>query len=317
MNDNPYEYDVAFSFLADDEDLARQLNDLLQDRLSTFLYSQKQDEIAGTDGEETFNRVFGKQTRLVVVLHREDWGSTSWTRIEEAAIRKRAFDEGYTFVVFIPLEHPPKLPDYVPPTEIWIGLDRWGPEGAASAIEARVQQRSGSPRPETAVERAQRLQREMAAEEERVAFLRSQAGVEAAHAELEALFDELDRLATEIRQTIPGLDSAFERKARECVIRGPGLSIYVYWAPQYGNTLNRSALYVKYWDGPVSLRGRNFDQSVREIRKVALGFDRTRSGAIGWRESRRKRRFFSSAALADHLMKEILDHIDGSRSSGL
>ena len=40
MSAESFEYDVAFSFLAEDEELATQLNDLLADRLSTFLYSR-------------------------------------------------------------------------------------------------------------------------------------------------------------------------------------------------------------------------------------------------------------------------------------
>jgi hypothetical protein len=77
IDQNPYEYDVAFSFMSQDEALATEINDLLQDRLKTFLYSKKQEELAGTDGEETFNRVFAEKSRVVVVLYRSDWGKTS------------------------------------------------------------------------------------------------------------------------------------------------------------------------------------------------------------------------------------------------
>jgi hypothetical protein len=66
-----YKYNVAFSFLAQDEQLASQLNDHLQDRAKTFLYSKRQERLAGTDGEETFNSVFGEHARVVVVLYRE------------------------------------------------------------------------------------------------------------------------------------------------------------------------------------------------------------------------------------------------------
>lgn len=65
MEPSDYKYDVAFSFLAEDEELATELNDLLQDRLRTFLYWKKQGEIAGTDGEKSFNNVFGRDARLV------------------------------------------------------------------------------------------------------------------------------------------------------------------------------------------------------------------------------------------------------------
>ncbi len=60
MNNNEFKYDVAFSFLQQDEPTATQINDLLQDRVSTFLYSRRQGEVAGTDGEKTFNQVFGR-----------------------------------------------------------------------------------------------------------------------------------------------------------------------------------------------------------------------------------------------------------------
>jgi hypothetical protein len=74
MESPEYTYDVAFSFLAQDEGLATELNDPLQDRVRTFLYSKKQGEITGTKGERTFNAVFGEQARLVVVLYRAGWG---------------------------------------------------------------------------------------------------------------------------------------------------------------------------------------------------------------------------------------------------
>ncbi len=94
MNEEGFKYDVAFSFLAQDEGLATELCDLLQDRMRIFLYSKRQEDLAGTDGEETFNAVFGAQARLVVVLYRKGWGESPWTRIEETAIRNRAYKEG-------------------------------------------------------------------------------------------------------------------------------------------------------------------------------------------------------------------------------
>ena len=49
MSDD-FEYEVALSFTLQDEGLALQLNDLISDRLKTFIYFQRQKEIAGTDG---------------------------------------------------------------------------------------------------------------------------------------------------------------------------------------------------------------------------------------------------------------------------
>jgi len=95
LDQNGYKYDVAFSFLAQDEPLAIQLNHLLQDRLRTFLYSKKQEETAGTTGEKRFNNVIGKKVRVVVVLYRVAWGTTSWARIGQTAIRNRPYEEKY------------------------------------------------------------------------------------------------------------------------------------------------------------------------------------------------------------------------------
>lgn len=63
-----FEYDVAFSFCALDEGVAAQLNDLLSPRLKTFIYSERQREIAGTDGQESFSQVYGKIARLSISI---------------------------------------------------------------------------------------------------------------------------------------------------------------------------------------------------------------------------------------------------------
>ena len=117
MDEIAYKFDVALSFLAGDEALAAELNDLLQDRLKTFLYSRRQEDLVGTDGEKTFNRVFATEARLVVVLYRENWGQTRWTQIEETAIRGRAFDHGYDFTLFIPLDEGRTVPKWLPKTQ--------------------------------------------------------------------------------------------------------------------------------------------------------------------------------------------------------
>lgn len=126
MSEKKYKYEVAFSFIKEDEPLATAINDLIQERVATFLYSKHQEEIAGTDGEKTFNTVFGEESRTVVVLYRDTWGTTPWTRIEETAIRNRAFSEGYDFVIFVPTQKGVTLPKWLPKTQLWVGLERWG-----------------------------------------------------------------------------------------------------------------------------------------------------------------------------------------------
>ena len=94
-----FKYDIAISFLSQDEDRASEIHRLLEERLRVFIYTREQEQIAGRDGEKVLADVFGQDSRVVVVLHRAEWGSTPFTRVEETAIRNRAYEDGYDFVV--------------------------------------------------------------------------------------------------------------------------------------------------------------------------------------------------------------------------
>src|SRR5262245_5254540 len=139
-----FQYDIAFSFTKEDEGIATRINDLLQDRYRTFLYSRAQEKLVGTDGEETFGAVFKEQARSVTVLLRPEWGTTPWTRIEQIAIKNRAFDHGYDFATFIVTVPSTPIPDWLPRTRIWYDLSRFGLDGAAAVLAARMQERGGS-----------------------------------------------------------------------------------------------------------------------------------------------------------------------------
>ena len=147
--DIDFKYDVAFSFLAKDEPLAASLNEGLKDWMSTFLYSEQQKVLAGTDGESTFKSVFRDEARTVVVLYRQGWGETPWTRMEQDAIRERAYDEGYDFVLFVKLDDSKNLPDWLPRTRLYIGYERYGPQGAMAVIEERAALAGGRIAPDT------------------------------------------------------------------------------------------------------------------------------------------------------------------------
>jgi hypothetical protein len=67
-----YEYEVAISFLAPDEPLARQVAEALAP-LRVFVYSKAQEAIAGREGVEAFREVFRHQAQVAVVLFRPRW----------------------------------------------------------------------------------------------------------------------------------------------------------------------------------------------------------------------------------------------------
>ena len=108
-----YEYDVAFSFLQQDEQLAIEMADRIRDRVKIFIYSEQQKELIANDGIDSFSQVFRNKARVVVVLYRDDWGKTKWTRIEETAVKSRQLDKGFKFLVVASLDgkHPVWYPD--------------------------------------------------------------------------------------------------------------------------------------------------------------------------------------------------------------
>lgn len=87
----PTKYDVAVSFLSRDEPIAAALYERLGEGLRVFFYPRSQEELAGTDGLESMRRPFTDESRMVVVLYREPWGKTEWTRVEETATKERRF----------------------------------------------------------------------------------------------------------------------------------------------------------------------------------------------------------------------------------
>jgi hypothetical protein len=306
MTTSDFKYDVAFSFLAEDEDWATSINDLVKERLSTFIYFEKQKELAGTDGEKTFNRVFGSEARIVFVLYRKGWGGTPWTRIEETAIRNRAFEKGYDFVIFAPLDKTSSLPEWLPKTQIWFGFDRWGIEGAASVIEARVQEAGGKPREETAEDRVARISKEIEAEKERKAFLDSYDGVKAANEEVSNIFSELEKVVAGVPDKLSIVSGG-----RECAIYGERFSIYLNWSQSYSNTLESSALYLSLFDGPVSIRGKSsfpFKKPTR-LEDIEFQFVLSRSGRPMWREARGSKKEYSTAEFVKLALTMLLNKV--------
>ena len=283
-----YKYDVAFSFLKDDEALAIQLNEILKERLNTFLYSERQKEVAGTDGEVTFNRVFGKEARIVVVLYRPNWGKTPWTRIEETAIRNRGYEDGYQFAIFVPLENSHEVPQWLPKTQIWVGIERWGIAGVASVIDARVQEYGGIPREETVEEHATRLKQQIDNEKARKQFLDSVEGVKSAGEEFVALATQIDLIAQNLSAKI-GLDLVSKNDINGGALQwveiyNARFRVCLEWSSNFSNTLNDSRLTVALLKGRPRRPNRlSFDEP-KILERLLFNFDLDRSQAHGWQK---------------------------------
>lgn len=318
MEDKEFKYDVAFSFLAEDEDLAAKINELLEDRLSTFLYSRQQGELAGTDGEKSFNVVFGAEARIVFVLYRKGWGTTPWTRIEENAIRNRAFDDGYDFVIFAPLDSPPSVPKYLPKNRLWVGLERWGVEGAASVIESRVQEAGGIPHPESIEEHGRRRAKELKAERDIKKFLDSEQGAERANQELSKLFSDLKKSAKGIRAEFEDMEVVFDHDNRRCVLCVENYSLLLDWNQLYRNTLDKSGLYFYLYKGRANLMGsvRFPGESPKRLQEKEYRFGLTATDQALWINKSRDNESFSSEKFAKHLFSLLFDQVQNKKKGG-
>jgi hypothetical protein len=311
MAEGNFKYDVGFSFLAKDEVLAIQIGHLLEDRFSVFIYSEQQKELAGRDGETVLNRVFAKEARVVVVLYRQGWGETPWTRIEMTAIKNRAYNAGYDFTFFIPLDEPPVTPEWLPKTHMWLNLNRFGVGGAAEAIESKLVASGAIPSVQSAVDLARKLKADELRHTLRNSFLRSNEGVAAARAELHALFVKIDEFIREINA--PDADgeisSLYIEGGSPILPDGPyrgrytlqGLTLVVAWSQQFANSLEYSALQITLWRGSPEARGN------KPLRKKRYNAELSESERLAWREANGDSRFYTSQEMADLAMKLLLE----------
>lgn len=301
-----FPYDVAFSFCEKDERLASEINSLLEGRITTFLYSKKQEVIAGKDGEEEFNKVFGKETRLVVVLYGPEWGKTPWTRIEETAIRNRGYSEGYDFAIFV-MNEDTKPPKWLPKNRLWFGLNRYGIEGAAAVIEARVQELNGKVRELTAADKAKQKVREIEFEHTRQEFLRSQKGVESAYKEVASLFSEIKKILGQIQSQ--NLQFSIDEDDRHLVIYSFGYTLSLYWSIQYSNSLDHAVFRVKIFKGSIPFKNKMPFEDPKRLTEEKYYFDISSVGHYGWRYLRRDGEFFTTDQLVDRCMTQLMDRI--------
>jgi hypothetical protein len=297
-----FDYDVAFSFVKEDEGLATQINDRLQDRYKTFLYSKAQEQLVGTDGEQTFSAVFKEQARTVAVLLRPGWGQTAWTRIEETAIRGRAYSQGYDFTTFIVVVSGTPIPTWLPVTRIWLDLERFGLDGAAAALQARIQDRGGTQNEETLEQRAVRLQRLEKFKDENRSFQGSETGVKASQDAYRQLLNDLKARVEKLPlgwrvQEVPYSGST--------LVIGQGVVLVVEYSCRLLNTLAGSALTANFYDGVPRLPGLYVSEDPRRLTNWKFTFQLLGPGRSGWVRFDKKE--YSIDGIAEALLRQFMD----------
>lgn len=295
-----YKYDVAFAFLEKDEPLAIQINDLIKDKLSTFLYSKKLENLSNTKPEKTFIDVFERQSKCVVVLFSNKWGTTPWTAIEEKAIRNRASVEGFDFLLCISLDNPPETPKYLPQIRIWSGLSKLGVKGAAIAIEELVLSLRGGSKPELKTNTKTQIKIKPQFEVESSKFLESVSGLEIAALELKKLFLALEAEKNKFQKSDKNFPIIYNKSDRKCTVQYGEFSIMFY------SQIEKSNLRM---DLPLYFELQKHDTSSNTLNILAVEeyhFEVKKVGVYGWIKDADNDLFISSKKLAEDSITLLL-----------
>ena len=267
--------------------------------------------LSGANGEEIFNSVFGKKARCVVIFYRKEWGQTPFTRIEETAIRNRAFSVGYDFTLFIPTEKSPNVPPWLPKTRLWFGLDRFGLTGAAAVIEARVEELGGEPRVESITDRAARLQRVRELDDARKGFRESEVGVHEATRAFDRLISALKAKSAEIVAVDEHLANLkVTQHTNYWLVHGLGPCMSVRWRQQYANSLDGSSLNVDVFDGIPRLPGMMIVDEPKRLESLKFDYALLRIDWPAYVERKGERRSFLADDLANHLLHLYMDAVE-------
>jgi hypothetical protein len=270
-----YKYDVAFSFLGQDESLAREFSDALKPELSSFVFSERQKELAGKDGMEEFSLVFKEDSRLNVILFRDGWGTTDWTRVEEKAIQERVLiRDGWDTLLIMTLQEKPTPPRWFPKPLLYLSLPKFGFKEAIGAIRARAMEAGATSRTETPSELTARRRREVDDFERRTLVTNTKHGVEAATRIVADLFglvkSEAKEIAVEAGESFP-IQSAADQST--CVFRAGRISLSFAWSTQYLHSLKSAELCVTMFDGAIRMPGSSGQPSQRALQRQRATYE--------------------------------------------
>jgi hypothetical protein len=301
-----FKYDVAISFLSADEAIAAKLYRLLGDGLEVFFYPRNQEDLAGTNGLETMRTPFLQASRLVVVLYREPWGETPWTRVEATAIQEGCLKQGWERLFFLMLDNTSAPPIWLPEINVRFNYALFGFEQALGAIRGRVQDRGGVIEPMTALRYAELAKTEMEFVRQRQ-HLRSHTGNERNNVETAALFRAIEGLCAEISAR-PDLGMKIEVavESSQCHLRNHHVSLLIRKEDWFSNP----KLVMRAYDGRVSMRGEHLfytdgQPKVHKLKRFSP--DLNRAGASGWEDKEETSVFLTLNILANKIVSAFID----------
>ena len=308
-------YDLAISFLSQDEPVATALHDRLSAGAKVFFYPRNQEELAGTDGMESMRRPFVDDLLVVVVLYRERWGKTPWTRVEDAAIQDGCLKHGWHRLFFMSLDDAAPFPIWLPNTHVRFSYTNFGIEQAAGAIKARVQECGGVIAPVTALSRARLVHAEAEHLKKKERLFGSQEWIQTTvRPAIAQMFAEIVSLAAQISSDLgmsvrSGSSVDTRSAANICSLTNDRVGLSVVWHQPYTNVMGQLEI-LEIHNG-IILPGERKMWLVgvppTEMVKHVFLPDLSVNQSLCWTDERKSLEHLSTGDLADRAVQMFLD----------
>jgi hypothetical protein len=285
------EYDVAISFLATDQLIAGELADRLVESLKVFYYPRAQEKLAGTDGMESMRMPFVSGSRVTVILYREQWGKTEWTRLEESAIKDGCLARGWSTLMFVQLDEMSKQPRWLPTTHVRFAFERYGIDELVGAIKLRVQEHGGTIEKPDAASRAKRVHREADFLAERARLFGDRAWIEGTlHASIRAIVrsavDLVNAHGKTMQPQIRTEARTVDAKDFHCVMTDERVSVAAGW--KQGIFREEAYLFVREFSGSVMVSHGGIISRPELLKEQKFVVELNANRELVWREVGKK-----------------------------
>jgi TIR domain len=283
-------FDVAISFLAPDENIARRFYDELSKELEVFFFPEAQKHLAGTDGMESMRTAFYQDSHLNLVLYRERWGQTDWTALEYQAIENRCKKDRFKSLFLVYLDKKDQLPLWLPDNYVRFNMEDFSFEQAIGAIKMRVQEQGAVLQPLTAQKMAERHKADVDFAKLRTEWLRSTAGIYTAKERVLAIFQELELKAKPIAAAL-GTQIMVESSWDVCVMQSERASLNLVWKQQFANVVENVHLECRAFQGKLPLRGQmSWNMEKRyPVSVISYKAEYWRDGTFDWMDKKGRR----------------------------
>ncbi|MET4341158.1 hypothetical protein ABIC08_002743 [Bradyrhizobium sp. RT9b] len=198
------------------------------------------------------------------------------------------------------------MPPWLPKTRLYVGLQRWGIEGAAAAIESRATERGSNPHEETVAERADRLRRSRDIKEKQQQFQSTEVGVKSAIQAYEDFSRAIEQHSEAISKSGVGIAAKRSQEFRILTGLSPCNAICSF-RPYYANSLEGAHLLFDVFKGFPSLPGFYGWEKAIKLKSLRYSYQLVRPDYHAWVGVDEKGRDFAPQQLADHVLRTYMD----------